>query len=168
MTSGLRRLIWSLRGRRKEDELRAELEFHLEEEAEARQAEGLPTDQAQWAARRDLGNMTALREETRIDVPNASRLVAVQRTTSPVSVQGTVSRLNRLSMSPDAARRVRDMSSFESAALSTLSRDLATQRLAVSLGGAIDRVEGRFVSASYFHVLGVAPAARTRLHRRRR
>jgi predicted permease len=51
--------------RRKEDELREELQFHLDEEAELRQAEGLAENEARWAARRDLGSVTLLRETTR-------------------------------------------------------------------------------------------------------
>jgi macrolide transport system ATP-binding/permease protein len=65
MTALFRKLTWWTRRRRKEDELREELQFHLAEEAEARQADGLPEDQARWAARRDLGNVTLLREDTR-------------------------------------------------------------------------------------------------------
>ena len=65
MTSFLRKLTWLTRRRRKEDELNEELRFHLVEEAEQRQAEGLAPEQAKWAARRDLGNVTMLREETR-------------------------------------------------------------------------------------------------------
>jgi putative ABC transport system permease protein len=65
MTSLLRKLMWWVQRRRKEDELREELQFHLEEEADVRRAEGLPEDQARWAARRDLGNVTWLREDTR-------------------------------------------------------------------------------------------------------
>ena len=60
-----RKLSWWLQRRRREAELREELEFHLDEEAEARHADGLPSDQARAAARRDLGNVTLLREETR-------------------------------------------------------------------------------------------------------
>ena len=65
MTSFLRKLSWLTQRRRKEDELREELQFHLDEEAEQRQAEGLATDQARWAARRDLGNLTFVQESTR-------------------------------------------------------------------------------------------------------
>jgi hypothetical protein len=57
--------MWWLRRREKEDQLREELQFHLSEEVDERQASGLPEDQAKWAARRDLGNVTRLREETR-------------------------------------------------------------------------------------------------------
>ncbi len=60
-----RKLSWWMQRRRREAELREELEFHLDEEAEARRADGLPSDQARSAARRDLGNVTLLREETR-------------------------------------------------------------------------------------------------------
>jgi hypothetical protein len=65
MTSLFRKFTWWMRRRRKEDELREELQFHLAEEAEERQADGLPEDQARRAARRDLGNVTLLREDTR-------------------------------------------------------------------------------------------------------
>jgi predicted permease len=61
----LRKLNWLTQRRRKERELREELEFHVEEEAEERQAEGLGKEQATWAARRDLGNVTMLQESTR-------------------------------------------------------------------------------------------------------
>ena len=61
----LRKLSWWAQRRGKEDELREELQFHLDEEAEERQADGLPADQARWAAHRDLGNVTLLQETTR-------------------------------------------------------------------------------------------------------
>jgi len=51
--------------RRKEDDLRDELQFHLDEETEERQAEGLPGDEARHAARRDLGSLALVKEETR-------------------------------------------------------------------------------------------------------
>ena len=60
-----RKVQWWLKGRRKEDELREELQFHLAEEMEERRADGLPDDEATWAARRDLGNATLLREDAR-------------------------------------------------------------------------------------------------------
>jgi len=60
-----RKFTWWLQRRRKEDELREELQFHLEQEAGERRADGLPEDQAKWAARRDLGNVTLLQENTR-------------------------------------------------------------------------------------------------------
>ena len=65
MTSLFRKFTWWLQRRRKEDELREELQFHLAEEADERQADGLPEDEARWAARRDLGNVTLLREDAR-------------------------------------------------------------------------------------------------------
>lgn len=65
MTSFFRKFTWWIQRRRKEDELREELKFHLAEEAGERQANGLSEDQARWAARRDLGNVTLLREDAR-------------------------------------------------------------------------------------------------------
>jgi macrolide transport system ATP-binding/permease protein len=65
MASLFRKVAWWLQRRRKEDELREELQFYLAEEADERRAGGLSEDQARWAARRDLGNVTLLRENTR-------------------------------------------------------------------------------------------------------
>ncbi|HTB10011.1 MAG TPA: ABC transporter permease [Bryobacteraceae bacterium] len=56
MNAFFRKLSWLAQRRRKEDELREELAFHLEEEAER---------VGHDAARRELGNITLLREETR-------------------------------------------------------------------------------------------------------
>ena len=65
MNSFFRKLIWLARRGRKEDELNEEIRFHLDEKAEHLQAEGFAGDQAKWAARRDLGNVTLLKEDTR-------------------------------------------------------------------------------------------------------
>src|ERR671918_4858 len=65
MTSLFRKFTWWVQRRRKEEELREELQFHLAEETDERQADGLSEDQARWAAHRDLGNVTLLREDTR-------------------------------------------------------------------------------------------------------
>ena len=65
MTSLFRKVQWWLQRRRKEDELREELQFHLAEEIDERQADGSPADEATWAARRDLGNATLVREDAR-------------------------------------------------------------------------------------------------------
>jgi putative ABC transport system permease protein len=53
------------RWRRQEDDLDAELAFHLSEEADERLADGLPPDEARRAARKDFGNLAWIREETR-------------------------------------------------------------------------------------------------------
>src|SRR5580704_8306469 len=65
MREFLRKLGWLLRRRHKEDELREELQFHLEEEAEQHRVEGASMEEAQWAARRELGNVALMREDTR-------------------------------------------------------------------------------------------------------
>jgi macrolide transport system ATP-binding/permease protein len=65
MMTFFRRFVWWAKRRRKDDELREELQFHLDEEAEQRQAEGVAKDQARWAAHRELGNVTLLQENTR-------------------------------------------------------------------------------------------------------
>src|SRR4029453_15057733 len=61
----LRKFTWWLQRRRKEEEVRDERAFHLAEEAEERLAAGLPSDEARWAAQRDLGNVMRLREDAR-------------------------------------------------------------------------------------------------------
>jgi macrolide transport system ATP-binding/permease protein len=62
MIEFFRKLKWLAQRRNKERELREELQFHLDEEAAER---NLPEQEARDAARRELGNLTRLREETR-------------------------------------------------------------------------------------------------------
>ena len=57
------RALWQWH--RQERDLDDELEFHLSEEADERLAEGLTSDEARSAARRDFGNVALIREETR-------------------------------------------------------------------------------------------------------
>jgi predicted permease len=59
------KLRWLTRRKTKEAELQEELQFHLNEDAEEREAAGSQTDDARWAARRELGNVTLIREDTR-------------------------------------------------------------------------------------------------------
>lgn len=65
MTPLFRKLQWWLHRRRREDEVGEELQFHLAEEMEQRQADGLSADDARSAAHRDLGNATLVREDAR-------------------------------------------------------------------------------------------------------
>jgi macrolide transport system ATP-binding/permease protein len=65
MNSFFRKLRWLAQRRDKEAELRQELEFHLEEEAEERQEQGLAKDKARWTARREFGNVFLVEEATR-------------------------------------------------------------------------------------------------------
>jgi predicted permease len=65
MNSFFRKLRWMTERRRKEAELRDELQFHLDEEAAQHQAEGLARQEAKWAARRELGNVALVQENTR-------------------------------------------------------------------------------------------------------
>ncbi len=65
MTSLFRRLRWWLRRSDKQAELREELQFHLEAETEERQHDGLSQQAARFAARRELGNVTFVEENTR-------------------------------------------------------------------------------------------------------
>ena len=61
----LRKLCWLTQRSRKEADLREELQFHLEEEAAEIEAAGMVPEQSKWAARRDLGNVALLMEDTR-------------------------------------------------------------------------------------------------------
>src|ERR1700722_11059835 len=65
MNTIFRKLTWLLRRHVKEIELQDELQFHLEEEAEERVAEGRSAADARLAARRDLGNLARVQEDTR-------------------------------------------------------------------------------------------------------
>jgi hypothetical protein len=65
VTALFRKFIWLLRRRLKEAELEEELQFHLDEEAEERRATGLSAEEAYHAARRQLGNVALLKEDTR-------------------------------------------------------------------------------------------------------
>src|SRR5713226_4376151 len=65
MTSFFRKLRWWIRRPGKEAELQEEIRFHLEEEAGDRQAQGLTGEEARRAARRELGNVALVQEDTR-------------------------------------------------------------------------------------------------------
>ncbi len=61
----LNRLRWLFHRRRRETEIRAEIEFHLAEEADDARAAGLSDANARRVARLDLGNPVVLEEEIR-------------------------------------------------------------------------------------------------------
>src|SRR5260221_4879260 len=98
MISLFRKFTWWVHRRRREDELREELQFHLANEADERHADGLTEDQARWAARRDLGNLTRLREDTRAlwtwtlleqlaqDLRHALRMLSAHKTFSALAI----------------------------------------------------------------------------------
>jgi hypothetical protein len=65
MNSLFRKFTWWAQRRRKEDELKEELQFHLTEEVEEHRADGMTEEEARWAARRDLGNEIRVREDAR-------------------------------------------------------------------------------------------------------
>jgi predicted permease len=98
MTSFFRKLIWFAQRSRKEAELKAELEFHLAEEMEERAVTGLDITEARLAARRELGNLAHVGEETRAawgwtlveqllqDVRYALRTLGANRTFSALAI----------------------------------------------------------------------------------
>jgi len=63
--SFFRKLSWLVRRTTKEADLQEELQFHLEEEAESQIDRGRSPADARLAARRDLGNLARVQEETR-------------------------------------------------------------------------------------------------------
>lgn len=65
MNSLFHKLRCLMRRSDKEAELREELQFHLAEETERRELQGMPQNEARWAARRELGNLGLLGENTR-------------------------------------------------------------------------------------------------------
>jgi hypothetical protein len=68
MNSFLRKLRWPTQRPWKEAELREELQFHLAEEAEQRQGDGLAAEEARWAASRELGNLSLVEEKVSYNV----------------------------------------------------------------------------------------------------
>jgi putative ABC transport system permease protein len=65
MNALFRKVQWWVQRRRKDEEIREELQVHLAEEIEERRTDGLSADEATRAARRDLGNTAVLREDAR-------------------------------------------------------------------------------------------------------
>ena len=65
MNAFFRKLLWLKQRKRKEDELHEEIQFHLDEETEQFETDGLPVEEARWAAHRSLGNIGLLNEEVR-------------------------------------------------------------------------------------------------------
>jgi macrolide transport system ATP-binding/permease protein len=65
MISFFRKLGWLAHRRSKAEQLAAELQFHLEEETEEHQAAGMSVQEARGAARRELGNLGLVHEDTR-------------------------------------------------------------------------------------------------------
>jgi macrolide transport system ATP-binding/permease protein len=65
MISLFRKLGWLARRRSREEQLAAELRFHLEEDAGERQAAGMDSGDARRAALRELGNLGLVSEDTR-------------------------------------------------------------------------------------------------------
>ncbi len=98
MTSFFRKLTWWMRRPGKEAELQEELQFHLEEEAGERRAEGLAAEEARRAAHRELGNLALVQEDTRAawtwtfweqlaqDVRYGLRTIAANKTFSAMAI----------------------------------------------------------------------------------
>jgi macrolide transport system ATP-binding/permease protein len=98
MTSFFRKLRWLIRRPDKEAELQEELQFHLEEEAGERQAQGLAAEEARRAARRELGNAALVQEDTRAtwtwtfaeqlaqDIRYGLRTIAANKTFSAMAI----------------------------------------------------------------------------------
>ncbi|HEU4413842.1 MAG TPA: ABC transporter permease [Candidatus Angelobacter sp.] len=93
-----RKLTWLAQRRRKETELREELQFHLDEEAAERASDGLTEDEARWAAHRELGNVTRVQESVRDvwistlwehfvqDLRYATRMILANKTFSALAI----------------------------------------------------------------------------------
>jgi predicted permease len=65
MVTILRKLIWFFARNRKERELDEELQFHIDEETESQRAQGSSTREAYRLARLQVGNVEAIKEDTR-------------------------------------------------------------------------------------------------------
>jgi hypothetical protein len=67
MSGFFRKLGWLAQRRRREEDLAQELRFHLEEDVELRQEQGIAGREARWVARRELGNLALVQEDTVFD-----------------------------------------------------------------------------------------------------
>ena len=65
MSGFFRRLGWLGQRRRREEDLAEELRFHLAEDVELRQEQGIAGAETRWGARRELGNLALVQEYTR-------------------------------------------------------------------------------------------------------
>jgi predicted permease len=65
MMTFFRKLGWMAQRRSKEEQLAAELRFHLEEDAAELEGAGISSEEARGAARRRLGNLSLVQEDTR-------------------------------------------------------------------------------------------------------
>ncbi len=65
MNSLFRKLTWLFRRKRREEDLQEEIRFHLEETVEERLSAGTPAEEAEQVARRELGNVSLVQEDTR-------------------------------------------------------------------------------------------------------
>jgi len=98
MTSFFRKLKWLGQRPSKEAELQEELQFHLDEETEERQAQGLAGDEARRAASRELGNLALVQEDSRAtwtwiwceqlaqDIRYGLRMIAANKTFSAMAI----------------------------------------------------------------------------------
>jgi macrolide transport system ATP-binding/permease protein len=98
MTSLFRKLGWLMRRPDKEAEVQEEIQFHLEEEAGERRSQGLDADAALRAARRELGNLALVKEDTRAmwtwtfaeqllqDIRYGLRTIAANKTFSAMAI----------------------------------------------------------------------------------
>ena len=98
MTSFFRKLRWLMRRPGKEAELQEEIQFYLEEEADERQSQGLSGEEARRAARRELGNVALVQEDTRAvwtwiwmeqlaqDIRYGLRTIAANKTFSAMAI----------------------------------------------------------------------------------
>lgn len=77
MTTLFRKLRWCVHRQRRDAEVHEELAFHLAQEAADRQSDGLSEAQAHRAARRGLGNVLQITEDTRATwtFPTGERLL---------------------------------------------------------------------------------------------
>jgi predicted permease len=60
-----RLLVWLFRRRRIDDELREEIDFHMQMRAELNRASGMTPEEAERASRKQFGNATLVQEDTR-------------------------------------------------------------------------------------------------------
>jgi macrolide transport system ATP-binding/permease protein len=186
MTSFFRKLRWLIRRPAKDAELREEFQFHLEEEADQRQGEGLTEQEARWAARRELGNLgiganTAIYSFMdaillrSLPVPDPASLVVVKWRSKPFAygsraVNGSEFVLHSIDgdFFPDSAGMTGTIFPFPAferlqqasePVLSSLFGYFEAGDLNVMVKGASELAAGEYVTGDFFQGLAVSPAA---------
>jgi MacB-like periplasmic core domain len=179
MSGFFRKLGWMARRRHREEDLAEELRFHLEEDAELRRERGIAEREARWSARRELGNLALVQEDTQAawgwtlleqfaqDLRYAWRAMGANRVFTALAVASLALGIgaNAAIYSFMDALLLRSLPVTEPDRLALLSvfgyfhQSRLARRLDLTVQGQADVASVEYVSGEFFSGLGVPPAA---------